>query len=273
MMRFQCVSSLHIAALVIFPDPSLGEHARRQFPGRYRRTHAPATVSPMSDRLCLLTVHAHPDDEASKGACTVARYHAEGVRTVLVCCTGGEEGDILNPAMDTPEVRADIAGVRLRELQAAAEIIGYDRVMMLGYRDSGMAGTPRQRRPQVLREGAARRSSRPLGGGDPRGAAPGGRHLRGRPAGIPASRPLEGPRDHCRCLRGGRGSRSLSRNRRPLEREQGLLHRLVRSEDPCDARQVPGARAWSRPSTRRGWSVPRAIRRSTRSSTCRAMPT
>jgi mycothiol S-conjugate amidase len=96
----------------------------------------------MIDRPCLLTVHAHPDDEASKGACTVARYHAEGVRTVLVCCTGGEEGDILNPAMDTPEVRADIAGVRQRELQAAAEIIGYDRVVMLGYRDSGMAGTP-----------------------------------------------------------------------------------------------------------------------------------
>src|ERR1700758_5510458 len=95
----------------------------------------------MSARLCLLTVHAHPDDEASKGACTVARYHSEGVRTVLVCCTGGEEGDILNPAMDTPEVRADIAGVRRRELQDAADIIGYDRVVMLGYRDSGMPDT------------------------------------------------------------------------------------------------------------------------------------
>jgi mycothiol S-conjugate amidase len=102
----------------------------------------------MSTRLCLLAVHAHPDDEASKGACTVARYHAEGVRTVLVCCTGGEEGDILNPAMDTPEVRADIAQVRLRELESSAEIIGYDRVVMLGYRDSGMAGTPPNERPE-----------------------------------------------------------------------------------------------------------------------------
>src|ERR1700688_4403738 len=55
--------------------------------------------------LCLLSVHAHPDDEASKGAGTVARYHAEGVRTILVTCTGGEEGDILNPAMDQPGVR------------------------------------------------------------------------------------------------------------------------------------------------------------------------
>jgi len=90
------------------------------------------------ERLCLLSVHAHPDDESSKGASTVARYHAQGVRTVLVCCTGGEEGEILNPAMDTPEVRADIGRVRLAELKAATDIIGYDETVMLGYRDSGM---------------------------------------------------------------------------------------------------------------------------------------
>ena len=54
-----------------------------------------------SARLCVLSVHAHPDDEASKGAATIARYHAEGVHTVLVTCTGGEAGDILNPAADT----------------------------------------------------------------------------------------------------------------------------------------------------------------------------
>jgi len=47
-------------------------------------------------------VHAHPDDEASKGAGTTTKYAAEGVRNVLVCCTGGEAGDILNPAVDTP---------------------------------------------------------------------------------------------------------------------------------------------------------------------------
>jgi mycothiol S-conjugate amidase len=97
--------------------------------------------------LCLLSVHAHPDDEASKGASTVARYHAEGVRTILVCCTGGEEGDILNPAMDTPEVRADIGRVRMAELKAATEIIGYDETVMLGYRDSGMPGSEANARP------------------------------------------------------------------------------------------------------------------------------
>ncbi|MHB8682352.1 MAG: mycothiol conjugate amidase Mca [Acidimicrobiales bacterium] len=102
----------------------------------------------MSERLCLMTVHAHPDDEASKGPATVARYHAQGVRTVLVCCTGGEEGDILNPAMDTPEVRADIASVRRRELADAAAVIGYDEVVMLGYRDSGMPDSPANTDPR-----------------------------------------------------------------------------------------------------------------------------
>ena len=101
----------------------------------------------MPDRLCLLSVHAHPDDESSKGASTVARYHAEGVHTVLVCCTGGEEGDILNPAMDTPEVRADIGRVRMAELKAATDIIGYDDTVMLGYRDSGMPDTEANARP------------------------------------------------------------------------------------------------------------------------------
>ena len=92
----------------------------------------------MTEPLCVLTVHAHPDDEASKGAGTIAKYQAEGVRTVLVCCTGGEAGDILNPAMDRPEVIENLAAVRREELDRAAEIIGYDQVHMLGYRDSGM---------------------------------------------------------------------------------------------------------------------------------------
>jgi mycothiol S-conjugate amidase len=100
--------------------------------------------------LCLLSVHAHPDDEASKGAGTVARYHAEGVRTVLVTCTGGEAGDILNPAMNRPEVVADLPAVRLRELARATEIIGYDEVVMLGYRDSGMPDTEPNKHPDAF---------------------------------------------------------------------------------------------------------------------------
>ena len=100
--------------------------------------------------LCLLSVHAHPDDESSKGAATVHRYAGEGVRCVLVCCTGGEEGDILNPAMERPEVRERLPEVRLEELARATEIIGYSEVVLLGYRDSGMAGTPANAHPDCF---------------------------------------------------------------------------------------------------------------------------
>ncbi|QGG94771.1 mycothiol conjugate amidase Mca [Actinomarinicola tropica] len=101
-------------------------------------------------RPVILTVHAHPDDESSKGAPTIAKYRAAGAHTVLVCCTGGEEGSILNPAMDTEEVRADIAGVRERELDLAASVIGYEVVERLGYRDSGMAGEPSNDHPDCF---------------------------------------------------------------------------------------------------------------------------
>ncbi|HUY07742.1 MAG TPA: PIG-L family deacetylase [Acidimicrobiales bacterium] len=102
----------------------------------------------MTESLCLLSVHAHPDDEASKGAGTVARYHALGVHTVLVTCTGGEEGEILNPAVNLPEYQADLAAVRRQELERAAQIIGYDELVMLGYRDSGMADSEANLHPE-----------------------------------------------------------------------------------------------------------------------------
>jgi mycothiol S-conjugate amidase len=100
--------------------------------------------------LCLLSVHAHPDDEASKGAPTVAKYASEGVRTVLVTCTGGEEGDILNPAMDNDDVRSRLHEVRRDELALAAKIIGYDEVVLMGYRDSGMPDTEANARPEAF---------------------------------------------------------------------------------------------------------------------------
>jgi len=110
--------------------------------------------------LCLLTVHAHPDDEASKGAPTVARYGAEGVRTVLVCCTGGEEGDLQNPSLREPgqhfhglspeEEKQVLAGLRPDELRRSAEIIGFDEVVMLGYRDSGMKDSAANEHPECF---------------------------------------------------------------------------------------------------------------------------
>jgi mycothiol S-conjugate amidase len=99
------------------------------------------------DRLCLLQVHAHPDDEASKGAGTTAKYAAEGVHNVLVCCTGGEAGDVLNPAVDAPGTPAAMHELRMAELRASVEVLGYDSLHLLGYHDSGMPDSETNARP------------------------------------------------------------------------------------------------------------------------------
>jgi len=87
----------------------------------------------------LLTVHAHPDDESSKGSATLAYYADRGVETMVVSCTGGEGGDLLNPALaDVAQIERDMAGFRRREMAAAQEILGCQH-RWLGYHDSGMA--------------------------------------------------------------------------------------------------------------------------------------
>lgn len=88
-------------------------------------------------QLRLLHVHAHPDDESSKGAATTARYVSEGVSVLVATCTGGERGSVLNPRLDRPEVWARISQVRETEMQRAREILGVDHVM-LGFEDSGL---------------------------------------------------------------------------------------------------------------------------------------
>ncbi|HLZ26812.1 MAG TPA: mycothiol conjugate amidase Mca [Chloroflexota bacterium] len=104
-------------------------------------------TSPAASPLCLLTIHAHPDDEASKGSATVAKYAAAGARTVLVCCTGGEAGEVLNKAMDTPEILANLPAIRAEELSGSVAAIGYAAVHRLGYHDSGMPESEWNLRP------------------------------------------------------------------------------------------------------------------------------
>ncbi|MCX8559614.1 mycothiol conjugate amidase Mca [Mycolicibacterium mucogenicum] len=87
--------------------------------------------------LRLMAVHAHPDDESSKGAATMAKYAANGARVMVVTLTGGERGDILNPAMDLPEVHGRIHEVRRDEMAKAAEILGVEH-HWLGFIDSGL---------------------------------------------------------------------------------------------------------------------------------------
>jgi mycothiol S-conjugate amidase len=87
--------------------------------------------------LRLMAVHAHPDDESSKGAATLARYADQGHRVLVVTLTGGERGDILNPAMDLPEVHGRITAIRRDEMAKAAEILGVEHTW-LGFIDSGL---------------------------------------------------------------------------------------------------------------------------------------
>src|SRR4029453_18102287 len=81
-------------------------------------------VDAQGDRLRLLHVHAHPDDESSRGAATTAKYVAEEIDVVVATCTGGERGSILNPAMDRPDILANIGDIRRQEMDRAREILG-----------------------------------------------------------------------------------------------------------------------------------------------------
>ncbi|MGC5026783.1 mycothiol conjugate amidase Mca [Tsukamurella sp. DT100] len=85
----------------------------------------------------LLAVHAHPDDESSKGAATMARYAAEGNDVLVATFTGGERGDILNPAMDVAGVKGRLPEVRREEMAKAAAILGVEH-RWLGFVDSGL---------------------------------------------------------------------------------------------------------------------------------------
>ena len=97
----------------------------------------------MADRpLTLMAVHAHPDDEATGTGGTLARYAAEGIRTVLVTCTDGGCGD--GPGGVKPgepgHDPAAVAALRRAELEASCAALNVTHLEMLGYADSGMDG-------------------------------------------------------------------------------------------------------------------------------------
>ncbi len=98
--------------------------------------------------LTLLAVFSHPDDESFGTGGTLARYGADpDVRVVLVCATRGEAGEISDPALATPD---RLGEVREGELRCACQALGIDVLHLLGYRDSGMAGTPENTMPGAL---------------------------------------------------------------------------------------------------------------------------
>lgn len=92
----------------------------------------------MGEPMRLMAVHAHPDDESSKGAATMAMYAARGERVRVVTCTGGERGSVLNPRLaDDETILADMPAYRRREMALAAEMLGVEHVW-LGFEDSGL---------------------------------------------------------------------------------------------------------------------------------------
>jgi N-acetyl-1-D-myo-inositol-2-amino-2-deoxy-alpha-D-glucopyranoside deacetylase len=90
----------------------------------------------------LMTVHAHPDDEAVGTGGAMAKAARDGHRVVLVTCTGGELGEIVVPELDTPQNRRRMGELRAAELAAGLRILGVEEWEFLGYRDSGMMGSP-----------------------------------------------------------------------------------------------------------------------------------
>lgn len=99
------------------------------------------------ERLCVLFVHAHPDDECLSTGGVLARYSQEGINTVLIIATGGEEGEIVVPEIDTPENHARLREIRDGELACAVAHLGVKQLERLGYRDSGMIGTDANANP------------------------------------------------------------------------------------------------------------------------------
>ncbi|MFQ5593848.1 MAG: PIG-L family deacetylase [Anaerolineae bacterium] len=107
---------------------------------------------------CLLAVFAHPDDEGMASG-TLSKAASNGVHVVLTCATRGEVGEISHPALAAPE---NLGDVREAELRAACDVLGIKDLRLLGYRDSGMAGTPANDDPRCYHQANPEAATRQL---------------------------------------------------------------------------------------------------------------
>ena len=95
----------------------------------------------------ILAVLAHPDDEAFGMGGTLALYSSLGAQVYLICATLGEVGEV--PA-EFQQAGQTTAQLREAELRCSADALGMQNVFLLGYRESGMAGSPENHHPQAL---------------------------------------------------------------------------------------------------------------------------
>ena len=107
-------------------------------------------MNKINRELTLMAVHAHPDDEAIGTGGILAKYSAQGTKTVLVYGTRGEVGEILNPDFVYPSPGLKIKDIRALELDKALKVLGVESVDFLEYRDSGMPGSPENLHPQAF---------------------------------------------------------------------------------------------------------------------------
>jgi LmbE family N-acetylglucosaminyl deacetylase len=113
-------------------------------------TLCPSTGAHGQSQVTILVVRPHPDDESSATGGMLAYYSARGVRTGVVTCTGGEEGEIHDPDLDPRADFPRLGEIRERELRNACEILGVSELRLLGYRDSGMKDTPANDHPEAF---------------------------------------------------------------------------------------------------------------------------
>ena len=160
-----------------------------------RPAEALASLAGVQDRLALLSVHAHPDDEASKGAATVAKYHAEASTRCSCAAPAVRRATSRTLRFASLEVRSRLspdAEKALADRAAAARagssaaLIGFDEIAMLGYRDSGMPRTPSNEHPESFHQADIDEATWAPRRGHPQHPAAGRPHLRRRPARLPA---------------------------------------------------------------------------------------
>jgi LmbE family N-acetylglucosaminyl deacetylase len=117
----------------------------------------------MAEPLTLMTIHAHPDDEAIGTGGILKRYSIEGIRTVLVLATRGEAGEI-NGHVQTGKEKKRVVDLRMGELECSCRTLGVHKTYFLEYRDSGMAGTPENTLPGAFGTADVQEAAKRLAG-------------------------------------------------------------------------------------------------------------
>ena len=216
--------------------------ARHIRPRRQRRSRAPLALGPMSAPLRLLSVHAHPDDESSKGAPTVAKYVARASRPRWSAAPAARR--VTSSTRRWTDRRSARTSPRYgwRNWRSPRGSSGTTTVDMLGYHDSGMPDTETNARADNFANAPLDEADRAPRRHHPPGPPAGDPHLQRRAGRLQPSRSRAGARDLGPRLRPRRRPGLVPRCRRAVGTAEDVLLGLVTEADAGPAREVPGAR-------------------------------